>query len=110
MAAPNAEGLFAKAIVESGAFWDAEHGSLAAHERALARGFSFQRKMDAAALAELRAMPAEALKAAARWDFRLDPGTTAFSPSVDGFVLREAPAAVFARAAAAVPLLPSRKA
>ncbi len=106
MASPRAKGLFAKAIAESGAFWDSEHGSLATHTEALARGIAFQKQMGATGLAALRAMPAERLNAAGRWDFSLDPGTTAFSPSVDGYVLREAPAAAIARGAAAeVPLL-----
>lgn len=106
MASPQTKGLFAKAIAQSGAFWDAEHGSLETHGEALARGVAFQKKMDAASLADLRTMAADALNAAASWDFRLDPGITAFSPSVDGFVLRDSPAAVFARGGAArVPLL-----
>ncbi|WP_375396684.1 carboxylesterase/lipase family protein [uncultured Sphingomonas sp.] len=106
MASPPARRLFAKAIAESGAFWDGEHGSLATHAEALARGTKFQQRLGAADLTALRAMPAEQLNAAGRWDFRLDPITTAFSPSVDGYVLREAPAAVFARGGAAnVPLL-----
>lgn len=106
MASPPARGLFAKAIAESGALWDSEHGSLATHAEALARGTTFQQRMGATDLAALRAMPAERLNTAARWNFRLDPGTTAFSPSVDGHVLRESPAAALARGAAAkVPLL-----
>ncbi|WP_174292507.1 carboxylesterase/lipase family protein, partial [Sphingomonas bacterium] len=106
MASPLAKGLFAKAIAESGAFWDSEHGSLSTHAEATARGVAFQQQMAATDLAALRALPAEQLNAAGRWDVRRDPGTTVFSPSVDGYVLREAPAATFARGAAAkVPLL-----
>ena len=106
MASPQAKGLFAKAIAQSGAFWDAEHGSLETHGEALARGMAFQKKVNAASLTGLRAMAADVLNTAARWDFRLDPSRTAFSPSVDGFVLSDSPAAVFARGGAAkVPLL-----
>ncbi|WP_375398095.1 carboxylesterase/lipase family protein [uncultured Sphingomonas sp.] len=106
MASPPARGLFAKAIAESGAFWDSEHGSIATHGEALARGTAFQQRMGATDLAALRAMPADRLNTATAWDIRLDPGTTAFAPSVDGYVLHEAPAAVFTRGAAArVPLL-----
>ena len=106
MASPLAKGLFAKAIAQSGAFWDADHGSIATHAEALARGVAFQKKMGAADLADLRAMPAERLNTASQWDVRLDPGTTAFAPSVDGHVLHDAPAAVFAQGRAAnVPLL-----
>lgn len=106
MASPPAKGLFAKAIAESGAFWDSEHGSLPTHDEAIGRGIAFQRRMGAASLAALRAMPAEQLNTAARWDFRLDPGTTAFAPSVDGYVVRDVPAAVLARGKGAdVPLL-----
>ncbi|WP_174280093.1 carboxylesterase/lipase family protein [Sphingomonas bacterium] len=106
MASPLAKGLFAKAIAESGAFWDSEHGSLSTHAEATARGVAFQQRVGAADLAALRAMPADQLNMAGRWDVRLDPGTTVFSPSIDGYVLREAPAATFARGAAArVPLL-----
>ena len=106
MASPQAKGLFAKAIAQSGAFWDADHGSIPTHAEALARGAAFQQRIGAGDLAALRAMPADRLNTAARWDVRLDPATTAFSPSVDGHVLRDAPAAVFAQGRAAkVPLL-----
>ncbi|WP_174274027.1 carboxylesterase/lipase family protein [Sphingomonas bacterium] len=106
MASPPARGLFAKAIAESGAFWDTEHGSPETHREALARGAAFQQRLGAVDLAALRAMPADRLNTAARWDVRRDPLTTAFSPSIDGYVLREAPVAAFERGAAArVPLL-----
>ncbi|WP_081477044.1 carboxylesterase/lipase family protein [Sphingomonas sp. PAMC 26605] len=106
MASPQAKGLFAKAIAESGAFWDSEHGSLATHTEAIDRGIAFQKRMGATGIAALRAIPAEQINIAGRWDVRRDPGTTAFAPSVDGYVLDDAPAAVFARGRAAnVPLL-----
>lgn len=95
MASPQANGLFAKAIAQSGAFWDSEHGSIATHAEALARGNALSGRLGAPTLAALRAVPAADLSAATTWIPALDPGVTAFAPSIDGQVLRDSPAAVF---------------
>ena len=94
LASPKSRGLFSRAIAESGAFWDSEHGSLATHEEALAKGRAFAEQF---AGQDIRAVPADQVNAAAAWDAATDPGITAFAPSVDGQVLRDSPAAVFAR-------------
>jgi len=94
LASPQSRGLLSRAIAESGAFWDSEHGSLATHEEALAKGRAFAGQF---AGQDVRAVPAEQINAAAAWDPNSDPGITAFAPSVDGQVLRDSPAAVFAR-------------
>ncbi|HEV2638948.1 MAG TPA: carboxylesterase family protein [Actinocrinis sp.] len=106
MSSPQASGLFAKAIAESGAFWDGPHGSIPTHTQALARGQALSTTLNAPTLADLRAIPAAQLAAATAWTPGTDPIVTAFSPSVDGRVLRAAPAAAFAAGQQAhVPLL-----
>lgn len=55
----------------------------------------------AADLPALRAMPADQLDAAGRWDVRLDPAKASLSPSIDGHVLREAPVAALEHGASA---------
>jgi len=97
MASPLARGLFHKAIGESGAFWDSEHGSLSTFDEAHARGVAFATGMGTPSLAALRALPADQLNAAATWNFTKDPGTTAFSPHIDRYVVPEAPAARYLR-------------
>jgi len=97
MASQQTRGLFTKAIAQSGAFWDSEHGSIATHDEALARGRALAPKLGVQTVAELRAVPADRLNTATSWDFTSDPGVTAFAPSVDGQLLRESPAATFAR-------------
>ena len=97
MASPLAHGLFHKAIGESGAFWDGRHGPLQSFEEARTRGLSFARQQGNASIAALRAMPAEQLNAAAPWSFETSPVTTAFSPSIDHYVVPDAPASRFLR-------------
>ncbi len=106
MASPQARGLFAKAIVESGAFWDSEHGSIRTRSEAEAQGKAFAARFKDGTITGLRALPVEALIAGMAMGRRDDPVVDAFSPSIDGYVLTASPADAFARGAAAkVPLL-----
>ncbi len=89
MASPLAKGLMNKAIGQSGAFWDSPYGSLETFDEAHTRGVKFATRMGAPSIAALRAMPAEQLNAAAPWNFTTHPGTTAFSPNIDRFVVPE---------------------
>ncbi|MFC9331043.1 carboxylesterase/lipase family protein [Kitasatospora sp. NPDC057015] len=89
MSSPQTHGLFAKAVAQSGAFWDSEYGSIEPHATALAQGAALSTALNAPTLADLRAVPADRLAAAS--------GSAFFAPSVDGRVLTDSPAAVFAR-------------
>ncbi|WP_405015152.1 carboxylesterase/lipase family protein [Kitasatospora sp. NBC_01539] len=89
MASPQTRGLFAKAVAQSGAFWDSEYGSIPPHGAALAQGTALSTTLAAPTLADLRAVPADRLAAAT--------GSAFFAPSIDGEVLTDSPAAVFAR-------------
>jgi para-nitrobenzyl esterase len=89
MASPLAKGLFARAIGQSGAFFSSparKLGTLAEAERA---GQHFARKIGAKDAADLRRVPASDILAAA-------PGI-GFRPIIDGFVVPQAPAELFAR-------------
>ncbi len=97
MASPLAKGLFHKAIGESGAFWDGRNGALDSFDEARRRGAAFAKRVGASSVAALRAMPAETLNGAAMWNFSTNPMVTAFSPSIDRYVVPEAPAARFER-------------
>lgn len=88
-------GLFNKAILESGAYWDSEHGSIQNFSDARSQGQQFQEKLNATSAAQLRALPAATVNNAALWNSSTDPGITAFAPSIDRYVVREVPAAVF---------------
>jgi para-nitrobenzyl esterase len=92
MASPLATDLFHKAIGQSGAFWDGSNGSLESFDEAHARGVNFAKRMGAASIAELRALPAEQLNAQALWNFTRNPIVAAFSPNVDRHVVPECPA------------------
>jgi para-nitrobenzyl esterase len=48
-------------------------------------------------VAALRALPAADVNAAAMWDFSSDPAATAFSPSIDGYVVPDVPMARYLR-------------
>jgi len=97
MASPPAKSLFHKAIGESGAFWDGRNGALESYDEAHQRGVAFARRVGAASIGALRAMPAETLNAAAMWKFTMNPMVTAFSPNVDRYVVPEVPATRFER-------------
>jgi para-nitrobenzyl esterase len=97
LASPLAPGLMDRAIGQSGAFWDSEHGSLATLDEAHARGVAFAKRLGADSITALRAIPAETLNAQATWNFTQDPGITAFGPHVDGHVVLEVPAARYLR-------------
>jgi para-nitrobenzyl esterase len=97
LASPLTAGLIHKAIGQSGAFWDTIHGSLSTFDEARARGTRFAEQLQAPSIAALRALPAEDVNAAAPWDFDRDPNVTAFSPSIDGYVVPDVPMARYLR-------------
>ena len=97
MASPQAEGLFHKAIAQSGAFWDGKDGPLETYREAHARGEAYARKLGVHSVAAMRALPAVEVNAAAPWDFSMIPMVSAFSPNIDRYVVPAAPAARFAR-------------
>jgi para-nitrobenzyl esterase len=97
LASPLCTGLIHKAIGQSGAFWDTIHGSLSTFAEARARGALLAERLHASSIAALRALPAEDVNTAALWDFSQDPGFTAFSPSIDGFVVPDVPMARYQR-------------
>jgi len=106
MTSPQAAGLFQKAIVQSGAFWDSTRGSIITHAEVLEQGKALAARLGGGDVARLRAIPADQLNAATAWDFKSDPSGTAFAPSLDGHLLPDSPAAAFGRGAQRdVPLL-----
>jgi para-nitrobenzyl esterase len=106
MASPPARGLFHKAIGQSGAYWDSEHGSISTRDEAHARGRKLLSHLRMGTVAELRTLPANELHKKTAWNFLLDPGATAFAPNIDGVVIPDAPGAIFERGQQAdIPLL-----
>ncbi len=88
MASPLAKGLFAGVIGESGAMFASPSRAPASLEEAEAGGLDFMRKVGARSLAEMRAIPADGILAAA-------PGL-GFRPIIDGWFLPRSPAEIFA--------------
>jgi para-nitrobenzyl esterase len=103
MASPLAQGLFHRAIGESGAFFSRGGGALAPSDLAAseATGVKFAESLGATSLAALRARPADevlqtALKGPGRW----------FSPTIDGHVLPQPPQVIYGQGKQSrVPLL-----
>lgn len=96
MAAPAAAGLFHRAIGQSGAWWDSEHGSIETREEARARGIALANRLGGGSVAKLRALPPEELSRKTAWNFLLDPGATAFAPNIDGEVVPISPGQTYA--------------
>ncbi len=109
LASPKARGLVHGAILESGAFWETQHGSITTHEEQLSKGADFVASFPPDT--DLRAVNAVTVAQHAPWDYTSDPtikvpGSLAFGPSLDGDVLRVSPAEAFARRQAlSVPML-----
>ncbi len=89
---PLAEGLFHRAISQSGGWPADQQRTLAANE---AQGVAFQTRVAASGIDELRALPAESLLVAAKEHFQRDYD----DPPVDGWLLPAPPADLLARKA-----------
>ncbi len=102
MVSPRAEGLFARAIVQSGPFDSRGAGMDAVRSLAEAEktGEEVSRRLGCEAapdeVAALRAVPVERLLAAGAQAVETGPGGIGFGPVVDGVVLPGDPAALFA--------------
>ncbi|KAK6442805.1 hypothetical protein LTR95_000964 [Oleoguttula sp. CCFEE 5521] len=95
LASPLSTGLFHKAILESGAYWDSEHGSLRTFAEARTQGAAFAKQLGASSITQLRTLTAESLNNAGSWNASTDPGLTAFAPSIDDYVIPTFPAETF---------------
>jgi para-nitrobenzyl esterase len=95
MTSPKAQGLFQKTILESGAYWDSEHGNLPNFIEARERGLAYQLSFGATGIDALRALPAADVDSHAYWNSSTDPSVTAFGPSIDYNVLVDIPARIF---------------
>jgi len=95
MASPLAPGLFNKAIMESGAWWDRNHGSLTTFAEARQYGLNFEKKVGVTSVTGLRELSAQVLNNAQPYNLNQDPGVTGFSPSIDGYVVPVAPGQAF---------------
>jgi para-nitrobenzyl esterase len=89
-------GLFSKAILESGAFWDSEAGPLATYQEARTKGAAFEASVGATSVSQLRAVSAAAINAAEQWLPTTDSKILSFSPSIDYYVLSLQPGMAFA--------------
>ena len=89
MASPLAQGLFHKAIGQSGAFWESENGPSRPLAAVEAQGTMLATRLNAPSLAALRGVSALALQKATNWTFATDPSAAHWSPVVDGQVLPE---------------------
>ena len=67
-------GLFQRCILQSGAYWDSEHGSLETFSGARTRGENLKQKLGVSSLAELRSLSANTVNNAALWNSSTDPG------------------------------------
>jgi para-nitrobenzyl esterase len=88
MASPLAKGLFRRVVGESGALFASPTRAPRSLAQAEVAGLAFMRRAGAKSLAELRALPADAILAAAPRE--------GFGPIVDGWFLPRKPAEIFA--------------
>ncbi|KAH8893557.1 alpha/beta-hydrolase [Thozetella sp. PMI_491] len=97
MASPLSEGLYDKVACSSGSWWDSEHGNMENFNQSRQRGLNWADSVAGpnATLAELRALPAWFVQNTSVW-LGADPGTTAFSPNIDNFVIPRVVPATFA--------------
>ena len=95
LASPLSCGLFHKAIFESGAYWESEHGSIRTFDEARSQGEAFLRSQGVQTVKQLRSVSATQIRSAALWNSSTDPGITAFAASIDKYVVPVAPSVAF---------------
>ena len=95
MSSPPAQGTFDKAILESGAWWDSEHGSITNFTEARRIGTTWTQRIGVTSLSALRCLSAQTIVSDNLYNIATDPATIAFAPSIDYNVLRQAPGVVF---------------
>jgi para-nitrobenzyl esterase len=95
MSSPASEGLFHKAILQSGAFWNQVFEHDMDFIRAREHGKTIFDRLDVSSLAELRDVPARSLVAHYPFDFSSTPDQSNFAPSVDNNVLPQKALRVF---------------
>jgi para-nitrobenzyl esterase len=95
IASPLSKGLFHKAILQSGAWWDTTHGSLSSFSEARSRGQAYLSRLQVSNVDEARALNATVANGAGLWDPSQDPSLAAFSPNLDHYVLTDYPGTVF---------------
>ena len=101
MASPRSEGLFQKAIGESGSVFMLGNNRIQPLRQTEKMGAQFATKLGVATLAALRAIPADRLLSAA-----LTNKGERFWPNIDGWFIPDAPSAIYAAGKQAhVPLL-----
>jgi para-nitrobenzyl esterase len=71
MASSLTNGLFSKAILESGAWWDSEHCSMTTFAQARSAGKAFEQKLGVSSVAQLRSMSSATIIGANQWDLNL---------------------------------------
>jgi para-nitrobenzyl esterase len=95
MSSPRSKGLFHKAIMESGAWWDRNHGPPSTFDESRRFAESFKIEVGLNSVAELRETPPQSLVNASPFTLDQDPGTENFSPNIDGYVLPTSPGSAF---------------
>ena len=95
MSSPLAQGSFNKAIMESGAWWDDEHGSITTFDQARQFGTAWTQRVGATTTSALRALSAQTIVNSNPYNPATDPVTNNFAPSIDRYVLQSAPGTVF---------------
>ena len=95
MSSPLGQGAFDKAIIESGAWWDSEHGSINTFDQARQEGYAWATRMGAHSASTLRALSAQSIVNDTLYNIATDPALSAFGPSIDYYVVEATPAAVF---------------
>ena len=105
LASPLTRGLINGAILESGAYWDYEYGSLQTFSEARALGQKLENTLKVNSVAQLRQISPDKLVSALPYN-PLAGSPILFGPSLDRYVLPKPPASVFASGSQAnVPML-----
>lgn len=95
MCSPASEGLFHKAILQSGAFWNQVLDYTMDFARAREHGKNIFDKLKVSSVAELRDVPAKTFVDMYPFDFSGPPDLLSFAPSIDEYVLFDKALRVF---------------
>jgi para-nitrobenzyl esterase len=96
LSSQQSRGLYSGAILESGAFWDYEYGSIQTFSEARAQGAELQNALGANSTAQLRQESVETLVSTIPYS-PSSSKPTLFGPSIDCYVLSLPPAEIFSK-------------
>ena len=99
MGSTEGAGLFHRAIGQSGGFWESIHGSTPTREEARLRGQQLWERLGVSTPEQARALSTQDVLKLGGWQPPSDPLLHGFTPSIDGYIVPDTTARIYAAGA-----------